>query len=408
MIECVFYVLVGIAAGCVTGLIPGLHINTIAIVALGLFYTYSFGALDLSVFIFSMAITHSFVDFIPSIYLGAPSSDTVLSVQPAHKMLLRGRAFEALALSVVGGMFGMIFVMSFLVVLFFVIPIVYPCIKSSIPFLLIVVQVYMVAIEKNKVFGVLVCFLSGMYGVVLMNTHIISQKYTLFIMLTSLFGVSSLLLSYATISKLPAQRPRFKIRMRQTLSGSFVGFLGGIVAGTLPGLGSSQSAILAQKFGRVRGVKKYITTMGTINTIDILMSIFSLYMIGKARSGSAIVIQEVLAVVTLDNVYLFVGVALFSTGIASLLTLRIGKLSAVHIHRINYKKLVFAIVVFLLSLMFVYTGFTGLLICATGVFIGVLPNILGVKKSLLMSCLIVPTILYLTGMDCVVLGLIGF
>ncbi|MCK5698311.1 MAG: tripartite tricarboxylate transporter permease, partial [Candidatus Aenigmarchaeota archaeon] len=65
MIECVLYAVLGVLAGCVTGLIPGLHVNTIALVVLGLFYTYSFDAVNLSVFILSMGVTHSFVDFIP-------------------------------------------------------------------------------------------------------------------------------------------------------------------------------------------------------------------------------------------------------------------------------------------------------------------------------------------------------
>ncbi len=407
MIEYIAYALVGILAGSVTGLIPGLHINTIALIALGLFYTYSFDPVNLSIFILSMAITHSFMDFIPSIYLGAPSSDTVLSIQPGHKMLLSGRGFEAVALSVAGGIFGIFFVLILLAVLFCVVPLVYTRIRSFIPFLLIIVQGYMILMEKNKFGALLVCSLSALYGIVLMNTHIISQRYTLFVMLTSLFGISSLILSYATTNKLPHQKPHFKIKLNQTLSGSFVGFVGGLVAGTLPGLGSSQSAILVQKFGRMKSRKKYITSLGTINTIDILISVFSLYMIGKARSGSAIVIQEVLEAITLDNIYLFLGIALFSTGIASLLTLKIGKVSAAHIHKINYKKMVLTIILFLALLTFMYTGFAGLLICATGIAIGVLPNLLGTKKSLLMSCLIAPTILYLTGTDYMVLKMLG-
>lgn len=407
MIECVLYAVVGILAGCVTGLIPGLHVNTIALVVLGLFYTYSFDAVNLSVFILSMGVTHSFVDFIPSIYLGAPSSDTILSVQPGHRMVLSGRGFEALALSVVGGIFGIFFVMVLLLGLFAVVPFVYAYIRAWIPFFLVVVEVYMIAIERNRFAALLVCFLSLMYGVILMNTHVISQKYTLFVMLTSLFGISSLVLSYAVTSRLPVQRKRFRIKLGPTVSGSFAGFVGGLVAGTLPGLGGSQSAILVQKFGRIRGAKKYITTLGTINTIDILISVFSLYMIGKARSGSAIVIQEVVGVITVQNMVLFLGVALFSCGVAAIVTLNIGKAAAEHVHKVDYRKLVFAIVSFLGVLVFVYTGFAGVIVCLTGVAIGVLPNLLGVKKSLLMSCLIGPTILYLTGTDYVVLGMLG-
>ena len=407
MIEYILYMSIGILAGCVTGLIPGLHVNTLALIALGLFYTYSFDAVSLSVFILSMGITHSFVDFIPSIYLGVPSSDTILSVQPGHRMVLLGRGFEALALSVVGGIFGIFFVMILLAGLLVIVPFVYTYIRTWIPFLLVVVEVYMIAIEKRKFAALLVCFLSLSYGIVLMNTHIISQKYTLFVMLTSLFGISSLVLSYAATSRLPIQKKRFSIKLGPTLSGSFAGFVGGLVAGTLPGLGGSQSAILVQKFGKIKGAKKYITTLGTINTIDILISVFSLYMIGKARSGSAIVIQEVVGVITINNMLLFLGVALFTCGVAAIVTLWIGKAAAEHVHKVDYRKLVLAIVLFLGVLVFAYTGFPGIVVCLTGIVIGTLPNLLGVKKSLLMSCLIGPTILYLTGTDYIILGILG-
>ena len=118
-------------------------------------------------------------------------------------------------------------------------------------------------------------------------------------------------------------------------------------------------------------------------------------------------IQEVVGVITVQNMFLFLGVALFACGVAAVVTLAIGKTAAEHVHKVDYRKLVFAIVLFLGVLVFVYTGFCGVLVCLTGVAIGVLPNLLGVKKSLLMSCLIGPTILYLTGTDYVVLGMLG-
>ena len=49
-----------------------------------------------------MAITHTFIDFIPSIFLGAPDEDSVLSILPGHKLLLKGYAYTGIILTLYG------------------------------------------------------------------------------------------------------------------------------------------------------------------------------------------------------------------------------------------------------------------------------------------------------------------
>jgi putative membrane protein len=82
----IFFSLLGCIIGTITGLIPGLHINTVSILLLELNKN---NASDLMVLIVSMSIVHTFVDFIPSIYFGAPEDDNFLSVLPGHKFLLK-------------------------------------------------------------------------------------------------------------------------------------------------------------------------------------------------------------------------------------------------------------------------------------------------------------------------------
>ena len=88
----------------------GIHIN---LVALLLFISSGFllqftTAEVLVVFIISMAITHIFLDFIPSIFLGAPEESTALSVLPGHSMLLEGKGYEAVRLTTFGSYAGLI------------------------------------------------------------------------------------------------------------------------------------------------------------------------------------------------------------------------------------------------------------------------------------------------------------
>src|SRR3990167_3829298 len=109
-LEFLFVILAGVFAGIITGLVPGIHINLVAVMMLSssAFLLNYFSPLSLALFIVAMSVTHTFLDAIPSIFLGAPDSGLELSVLPGHKLLLDGRGYEAVFLTVVGSFFAVI------------------------------------------------------------------------------------------------------------------------------------------------------------------------------------------------------------------------------------------------------------------------------------------------------------
>ena len=94
------------AIGTITGLFPGIHANTIAFIALILPIEKS---LALALLIISMSITHSFVDAIPNILLGAASEENFLTIMPGQQMLLEERGIEAIQLTIFGGIITVLF-----------------------------------------------------------------------------------------------------------------------------------------------------------------------------------------------------------------------------------------------------------------------------------------------------------
>ena len=101
LLEILLAILIGILIGTITGLIPGVHINLVGAFLIGVSASFLFfvGPVYLAVFIVAMAITHTFVDFIPSIFLGCPDTDTELSVLPGHELLKKGQGYEAIVLT---------------------------------------------------------------------------------------------------------------------------------------------------------------------------------------------------------------------------------------------------------------------------------------------------------------------
>ena len=91
IIEFIFALLSGILVGTIAGLLPGIHVNLISVFLLSIlaFFLNFLQPIILAVFIVAMTISDTFVSFIPSIFLGAPDEDSVLSVLPGHELLLK-------------------------------------------------------------------------------------------------------------------------------------------------------------------------------------------------------------------------------------------------------------------------------------------------------------------------------
>lgn len=100
-------VLAGYLLGIVSGLLPGVHTNNfaLALVAFSPFLAEKGGVAPfyIALIILSNAVSHTFHDIIPSVFLGAPDGDTALAVLPGHRLLLEGAGAEAIRLSAWGG-----------------------------------------------------------------------------------------------------------------------------------------------------------------------------------------------------------------------------------------------------------------------------------------------------------------
>src|SRR5437867_11671752 len=106
--------MLGLLAGALTGLSPGLHVNNVAalVLATQAAWTGFLAALVpdvssepetigllLSCFLLATAGSHAVFDFIPAVFLGAPTEDTALATLPGHRLLLVGQGAKAVALA---------------------------------------------------------------------------------------------------------------------------------------------------------------------------------------------------------------------------------------------------------------------------------------------------------------------
>ena len=166
LIEILIAILIGCFLGIITGLTPGIHINLVSVIILSLapFLSQYISILTLAIVIIAMSVTHTFLDALPSIFLGAPDSGMELSVLPGHKLLLEGRGYEAVVLTAIGSLFAVILMVAFAPIGLPFIKIIYPIIQKYIPYILIFFSILLIYRErKSRSLALIIFLLAGIY-----------------------------------------------------------------------------------------------------------------------------------------------------------------------------------------------------------------------------------------------------
>ncbi|MFP4001169.1 MAG: tripartite tricarboxylate transporter permease [Thermoplasmata archaeon] len=458
----VLFTFMGISLGILTGLIPGIHVNTISFLIISTLGPISLFVgellsgfevttfellLFISMLVMGCLITHTFLDFIPSTFLGAPEGETALAVLPAHEMLLEGRGYEAVKASALGS-----FAASFIGICM-ILPArllmgdpvnLYEKLIPFIPLILFIVVFVLVMQEgrslidfEPKAVASGLFLLSGLLGFVVLtpsglytyNWTLIDQGGTsntslmMFPMFTGLFGISTLLISLMDDPDIPDQdteevaiRVGKKSKIRGIVSGTFSGGLVGWLPGVTAAAATAVTRVFTPKDEKEETKsREYIMAVSAVDTSCAIFTLVALFVIMKARSGAmqAILrineenIQGWTTVVEIPDLFLLLLFSvIISATVAYLLTLVIGKKFTVIHKKIEYAKLSKGIIVFLVLMMLALSGPIGLYIGMVSTAIGVIPPLYGVKRVHLMGCLIFPIILFFTGLDAYLVGIL--
>jgi len=397
LLELLLALIIGILFGIVTGLTPGVHINLISILLLSIspFLNQYFSLLSLASFIIGMSVTHTFIDSIPSIFLGAPDSSTALGVLPGHRLLLAGEGLKAVKLTIMGSLGALILSIIFFPTFCLIIKYFYPYLKTAMPYLLLTTIFFMILREKKKWLTALLIFLlSGTLGLLVLNNPVFKQP--LFPMLSGLFGVSTLLISLKDENEIPEQKTISDLFIEKIVAIKAIvsAQLSGFITAMMPGLGSATAAIISLQFTRDLGDEGYLILQGGINTVNFLLSLSTLLIIQKARNGSVIAIQKLIEQISVQEILLLIFLALFAGGLASILALFIGKKFSVLITKVNYSLLIKLIIFFLLVLTIFLSGVLGLLVLITATAIGLFTINSGVARVHAMACILLPVTIY--------------
>lgn len=356
----------GVFCGIVTGLVPGLHINS--------FIPLLAGSGGLAGFVVGVVIAHSFFDFFPAIFLGIPDESTALSILPAHRMVLKGKALRAFQLSVFGGLFSSLLVFCFLPFL--------SCLSGvdlrfSVLVLLLSTTAFMFLSARKKVLTLAVFVLAGVLGL-----NSLGNPHAILAMFSGFFGASTIAYSLMNTPNIPKQG-----MAHAPFPGSkplFFGSLAGMFSGLMPGISSSISGIVVKKVGRVKE-DDFLVVLGGANTVYAFMALFAIHIIGKPRSGAGLLLRNQAEPLAL------IGSVLLALGLSAFLAFSLGGRVVLLFNKLPLRFLNLCSLLFLAGLAFFFNVFPLFVVSACLGFVCIES---GVRRSTCMASLLLPAMLY--------------
>lgn len=406
----------GAAVGTASGLIPGIHVNTLAVLmgmgapAVADVLSGSVPAehvpLLVSSAVVSAAVVHSFTDFVPSVFVGAPGADEALSLLPGHRLLREGKGMLAVKSAAVGSLVGAS--VSVLVA----VPLQYAMLSGlsgmlesvTVPVLIIVLAATVIHEKgaEGKAWSLALLSVSGALGCLCMTSGAdwsgpTGMGTVLFPLLTGLFGLPPILISSES-GNIPEQS--------EACGGTEIGpglkgvFAGG-VAGWFPGVTATVCATMATMVTKENRPERFISLVSSVGTASVVFTLVTLSVTGNGRSGTMLVVGDLvggsltgLCTPSFAALLLSVAVASFMGYIISIWA---GSVLSKLMSGTDASAMNRAVLVLMCILVAVMTGLNGLAILAVSAMVGMFPAMTGTSRVSLGGSLMVPVLLMRIG-----------
>ncbi len=400
MIEILIGVALGVILGTVSGLLPGIHANTLAgvLIAVQGALLALIGPIALGAALFAALITHTFVDSIPSTFLGVPDADTSLSVLPAHALCLEGNGEEAVRIAALGSACAILIAVPLSVLCYLFLPSIQPFIDWGIGIVIIAVIGYMIVTSEAPGWALALFLASGILGIFSLQYGYLSwhgiggESAILMPLLSGLFGIS--VLATASQGKIPSQHYRgIGLEGGSIIRGSLLGTAAGLAVGWLPGLSNATAnGVLASVIGYTKDRRMYILATSAANTSNAFIGLAALFAISRMRNG---------VMVALSSIPIPSPTGLFVAGVlaacaAYLITISFST-SARYLGGIHGKWLNGLVILFVIGTCIVITGPFGGLVLLLATMIGFVPPLVNVPRMYCMGAVMIPVILFSLG-----------
>ena len=397
----------GVCLGTVSGLVPGLHANTLALLLAATAGSVPGPRLYVGAAMLAAGVTHTFLDVVPALALGVPDPAMAAGALPSHRLVIEGRGREALRLSALGSGAAVVLAAPLAVPVTLLMQRLYPVVSAHLTLVLGSIAGLLVLSEPGwgrRVGAVVSLAASGGLGVATLDIPVgglLPVSDILVPLFAGLFGAPILLAAVEGEGVPPQADAAVTTPPRAIATLATVGTLCGAVVGYLPGVSSAVAATLA--LGVVAGgpaavgtgattatggnPRAFVVTTSGVNTATAVFALFALVTFGDPRTGVLVALDRANVPLALAPLLAAVAVA----GVAgALLVPRLGDRYLRTVGRLDPAWLSVAVLAGLVVLSGVFAGPLGIGAFAAATLVGHLPPWFGCRRATLMGVLLVP------------------
>ena len=383
----------GIGLGTLSGLVPGLHANTLALLLAATAGSVPGPRLYVGAAMLAAGVTHTFLDVVPALALGVPDPAMAAGALPSHRLVIEGRGREALRLSALGSAGAVLLAVPLAVPVTWVMVRLYPLVTARLSLVLGGIAGLLVLSEPGwdrRAGAILSLAASGGLGLLTLDAPVagaLPVADVLVPVFSGLFG-APVLLAAIEGEGVPPQADAAVTTPRRTVALlATVGTLCGAVVGYLPGVSSAIAATLALGLTAQRGPRAFVVTTSGVNTATAVFALFALVVFGAPRTGVLVALDRASVPLVLPAMLAAVAISAVA---AAILVPTLGDRYLRRIGQLDPARLSVGVLLGLLGLSTVFAGPLGVGIFAAATLVGHLPPTTGCRRATLMGVLLVP------------------
>jgi putative membrane protein len=382
----------------------------------------------------ALMVGYSMLNTLPSVLLAAPDESAMFTVLPGQKFLMQGRGYEAVIMTTIGGMIGLMALLFIVAPLApHVLPVTQKVFRGHTHWILWTVIAFMLMSEwpkggrlgrsgwtkfldswKTTGAGLLTFALSGLLGFVLIFRTPIAVDVAfqnLMPAFVGLFAVPWLVLNIATHVKVPEQKLEIEttLRMDDLLRGGFAGTLGGGFAAYFPVVTGGVGGLLAGHATALRNDRVFLISQGASKLVYYVGGLLLFFVPGVhvKRGGGAALLRSLITPHT-DFEYYLMLTAMALAGVISLVM--VGPLTRGMlwlIGKVGYRRISTLSLLLIVGLVVSITGLTGLAVMVVGMGIGLMPVLYGSRRMNCLGVIMLPMACNMSGVGPTVAGWLG-
>ena len=406
------YACVGVGLGTVTGLVPGLHVNSVAFVLVGVAPTVDGPAAAVASAVLAAGVVHTFLSIVPGLVLGVPDAATAPGALPGHRLVLAGRGREAIRLSALGSGVALAASVAVALPLSRAVAAGREWLLAALPFLLAVIAGLLILAEptrRGKAGGAVCLAVATALGLLALDLPASGPlspdgaASMLAPIFGGLFGAPILLDALDARGAIPPQDGTdLGLAPRGVARAALSGVGGGTLVGYLPGVSAGVAAVLALGGAGGSGPagrgsdRAYVVATSGADTATAVFAVASLAVLGAPRSGVTVAVAELgtgsgsVPGIGLAGMLL---VIVFAAGLGVVLLVVLGDRYLSVVRRLPRRPLVVGVLGLLLALSVGFAGVLGGAVFCIAAVVGLLPPRLGARRVHLMGVLLGPVAL---------------